>query len=84
MKLPKSTDIEIKARDEATILANRRSINVPLSTLREVANVWGYLHKAARIGNMNCKSDIQVSVLYYADDPPQILLMTTPPTKTTW
>ena len=40
--------------------ALHKAINVPLSLARHVNSVWHYLTELAKVGNINCKSDLQV------------------------
>ena len=61
LKLPKVTTEQQEARENAMREANKNSIQVPMSVLQKVSRVWDAMEKIAKIGNINCKSDIQVS-----------------------
>jgi formiminotetrahydrofolate cyclodeaminase len=60
MKLPQGTEAEKSARAEAMDQGLRKAINVPLNLARHVNGVWQQLIEMARVGNINCKSDLQV------------------------
>ncbi|XP_045615901.1 formimidoyltransferase-cyclodeaminase [Procambarus clarkii] len=60
-KLPQKTDEERAAREAAMAAATEETIQVPLSLLRKVnAGTWEALTQLADVGNINCRSDLQV------------------------
>ncbi|KAL7646113.1 UNVERIFIED_CONTAM: hypothetical protein RMT77_003014 [Armadillidium vulgare] len=60
LKLPKNTKEEIVAQEKASVEAIRKSIAVPLKILKRVSTIWPFVHEAAEVGNINCKSDLEV------------------------
>jgi len=60
LKLPQENDAGKVFREEAMERALHKAINVPLSLARHVNSVWHYLTELAKVGNINCKSDLQV------------------------
>jgi len=60
MKLPQKTEAEIDDRNKALKVAIEGTILVPMSLLRKVNQTWSTLVEMAAVGNVNCKSDLQV------------------------
>ena len=62
MKMPRSNEGEIKARNEAMQQGLKEAVQVPLALATKAARVFSPLEELAQIGNINCKSDLQASV----------------------
>lgn len=60
MKLPQSDEVEKLARNCALQNGLIQAINVPLSLARHINDIWPYVVEMAHVGNVNCKSDLQV------------------------
>lgn len=60
MKLPKTTEEENAKREEAMEQGLKKAISVPYNLAVTVNKIWGVLAELAEIGNINCKSDLQV------------------------
>ncbi|XP_068222802.1 formimidoyltransferase-cyclodeaminase-like [Palaemon carinicauda] len=61
MKLPQKTEGEKAAREAAMAAATERTIQVPLSLMKNInQDTWETLVEMAAVGNINCKSDLQV------------------------
>lgn len=60
-KLPNKTDAERAAREAAMVSATEETIQVPLSLMQRInSETWDALAELATVGNINCKSDLQV------------------------
>lgn len=59
MKLPKKTEAEKKERDEAMKQGMLTAVQVPMCVAQIANDMWPYLNDLAKIGNINCKSDLQ-------------------------
>ncbi|KAK7109256.1 formimidoyltransferase-cyclodeaminase-like [Littorina saxatilis] len=59
-KLPKDTEDETKIREMAMESGLLTAVQVPLCVARVVNTLWPALKELAAIGNINCKSDLQV------------------------
>ncbi|KAK4298910.1 hypothetical protein Pmani_028780 [Petrolisthes manimaculis] len=59
-KLPQNTEEERKKRTAAVKEATEQTIQVPLSLLTTQDTTWEPLTQMAVVGNINCRSDIQV------------------------
>ena len=62
MRLPKNTDEEIEIRAVAMQDGLKKAIMSPLSVMRVSNKVWDSLEIAAKYGNINSKSDVEVGV----------------------
>ncbi|KAK8735998.1 hypothetical protein OTU49_005161 [Cherax quadricarinatus] len=61
MKLPQNTDEEREIQRTAMAAAIEETIQVPLSVLKILnTSTWDALIQLAAVGNINCKSDLQV------------------------
>lgn len=60
MRLPQKTEDEISARTKTLKVAIEETIQVPMSLIRKVNLTWSTLVEMAAVGNVNCKSDLQV------------------------
>jgi len=60
MKLAKTTDEEIKARDEAMLEGLKTAIQVPLGVMRTADACWDAMVEMAKVGNITTLSDMQV------------------------
>ncbi|XP_071550093.1 formimidoyltransferase-cyclodeaminase-like [Panulirus ornatus] len=60
MKMPQKTQQERIIRETAMKTATDEIIQVPLTLIRKVNDVWDALAEMAKIGNINCRSDLQV------------------------
>lgn len=58
--MPHKTVQERIIREAAMKAATDETIEVPLSLMKNVNSVWNALAEMATIGNINCRSDIQV------------------------
>ena len=63
MKLPKTTTEETHTRAEAIEAALHSAVSVPLKLAMKVDSLWETMMKLAVVGNITCKSDLQVSML---------------------
>ena len=61
MRLPQGTEEEKGVRERAVKVATEKTIHVPLSLLKTIDATWEPLVELAGVGNMNCRSDLQVS-----------------------
>lgn len=61
MKLPKATDEERAARETAMQAGLKKAIAVPQGLAAAANAVWPQVVELAKLGNINCKSDIQVT-----------------------
>ena len=62
MKLPKESDEEKQIRFEAMQAGLKKAIMSPLSVMRISNKVWDAMEIAAKYGNINSKSDVEVGV----------------------
>jgi len=62
IKMSKKDDDESKLREEAMDKALKRAVEVPLTVAKKVNQLWDVLKELALVGNINCKSDLQVGV----------------------
>jgi len=62
MKLPQKSEVEKAARLAAMESALQEAVMVPLRLARNVDKLWEVMVEVAHIGNINCKSDLQVGV----------------------
>jgi len=60
-RLPKDTESQKIQRETAMQLGLQTAVKVPLSLALRVNKVWSTVEELAKIGNINCKSDLQVS-----------------------
>jgi glutamate formiminotransferase/formiminotetrahydrofolate cyclodeaminase len=58
--MPKETDEQKLARDEAMQAGLKKAIDVPLTTMRIADTCWEAMEEMAAHGNMNSKSDLEV------------------------
>merc|ERR1712032_404338 len=61
MKLPKSSEAMIEARNKAMQEGLKTAIRVPMSLAHKTNSIWEPLLDLAECGNMNCKSDLQAN-----------------------
>jgi len=61
MKLPKKSDEQIAHRDNQMQKAIVTAIQVPMGLAETLNSVWEKLELVAKVGNVNCKSDVQVA-----------------------
>jgi len=61
-KMPKKDEMEEQLRDKAMQRALHNAISVPMQVAKITNTLWPHLRELAKIGNINCKSDIQVGV----------------------
>jgi len=61
LKMPQGTDLEKCARKEAMQNGLKVAIEVPFKLVKTVNQVWPTLLEMAEVGNINCKSDLQVA-----------------------
>lgn len=59
-KLPQATEEDKILREEAMQEGLHTAIRVPLTVSRLANSIWPYMKELAEIGNINCKSDLQV------------------------
>lgn len=62
MKLPADTEEDKSMKEEALQEGLQTAITVPLTVARIVSALWEPLKELAAVGNINCKSDLQVGV----------------------
>ncbi|XP_045107943.1 formimidoyltransferase-cyclodeaminase-like [Portunus trituberculatus] len=60
VRLPQGTEEEKGVRERAVKTATEKTIQVPLSLLKVIDQTWEPLVEMATVGNMNCRSDLQV------------------------
>ena len=60
LKMPQGTDAEKAARTEAMQNGLKVAIEVPFKLVKTINEVWPALLEIAQLGNINCKSDLQV------------------------
>lgn len=60
IKLPKKTEEEQKLREEAMKQGMLTAIKVPMCVAQIANGMWPHIKELAKIGNINCKSDLQV------------------------
>lgn len=60
VRLPQGTEEEKGVRERAVKVATEKTIQVPLSLLKAIDQTWEPLVEMATVGNMNCRSDLQV------------------------
>jgi len=60
MKLPQKTEAEKAGRAAAMEAALQEAVMVPLRLARNIDKLWNTMRDVAEIGNINCKSDLQV------------------------
>lgn len=60
VRLPQGTEEEKGVRERALKVSMERAIQVPLSLLKVIDETWEPLEQLATVGNMNCRSDLQV------------------------
>ncbi|XP_005089955.1 formimidoyltransferase-cyclodeaminase [Aplysia californica] len=58
-KLPKKTEEEKKEREEAMRQGMLTAVQVPMCVAQIANEMWPHLKEMAKIGNINCKSDLQ-------------------------
>jgi formiminotetrahydrofolate cyclodeaminase len=63
MRMPRGTELEKRARTEASQQALRSACDVPLQVMRAVLDVLRETPALARSGNLNAVSDVVVAVL---------------------
>lgn len=63
MRMPRGTELEKRARNEAVQQALRGAADVPLQVMRAVLDVLRETPALARSGNLNAVSDVAVAVL---------------------
>lgn len=61
MKRPKATEAEVAEREAAMQKAIENAIQVPLNLAIKLNTIWPCLDTLAACGNMNCRSDLEVS-----------------------
>ncbi|CAH1788120.1 unnamed protein product [Owenia fusiformis] len=60
LKLPKTSDEEKKLQEAAIQEGIQTAIAVPMSTATSANDIWPAMIEMAKVGNINCKSDLQV------------------------
>ena len=60
IRLPKDTDEQKQAREQAMQEGLKKAINVPLATMKYGNAAWDALIGTAKYGNINSKSDVEV------------------------
>eukprot|EP00095_Tigriopus_kingsejongensis_P009315 maker-scaffold320_size207635-snap-gene-1.14 protein:Tk09315 transcript:maker-scaffold320_size207635-snap-gene-1.14-mRNA-1 annotation:"PREDICTED: formimidoyltransferase-cyclodeaminase-like" len=60
LKMPKSTEDEIAARDKAIDQGLKKAVSVPYTLSCTINKIWPQMIELAELGNINCKSDLQV------------------------
>jgi hypothetical protein len=60
IRMPKGTEEEKKVREEAMQDGLKVAIDVPLETMKIADTCWDWMVELATVGNINCKSDLQV------------------------
>lgn len=59
MKLPQNTEVEKAARATAMEAGLKVAIDIPFGLAKKANSIWDNLVELAKLGNVNCKSDIQ-------------------------
>ncbi|XP_076461049.1 formimidoyltransferase-cyclodeaminase-like [Babylonia areolata] len=59
-KLPQDTEEEIKLREKAMESGLLTAVQIPLCVARVVSTLWPVMKELSTVGNINCKSDLQV------------------------
>lgn len=62
LRLPKDTDEEIEKRNKEIEASLRLAINVPMSMMKKVNELWPIIRELSSIANIVCLSDLQVGV----------------------
>ena len=44
----------------------RNAVAVPMSVMLKTNELWDTLKELAKVGNINCKSDLQVSIRFWS------------------
>jgi glutamate formiminotransferase/formiminotetrahydrofolate cyclodeaminase len=60
LRMPKETEAQKAARTAKMQEGLKTATRVPLKTMRLADAAWGAMAEAARLGNIACRSDIQV------------------------
>ena len=60
MKLPKKTEEEVHVREIAMEAALQKAVMVPLNLAKKIDSAWETMVELAAVGNITCKSDLQV------------------------
>ena len=60
LKLPQGTEVEKTARAAALDAGLKTAVSVPFGLAQKANSVWDILMELAQVGNINCKSDLQV------------------------
>lgn len=60
MKMPKTTDAEIKLRDEKMQVGLKKAVDVPLNVMKLGDSCWDSMIEMAAHGNIASKSDLEV------------------------
>ncbi len=60
LKMPKGSDEEKARREVAMEAGMKKAVEVPMGLAKKAASLWLPLSKMASVGNLNCKSDLQV------------------------
>lgn len=58
--MPQTTEAEKAARMEAMDSGLKTAVTVPFGLAQKANSVWPILIELAQVGNINCKSDLQV------------------------
>jgi hypothetical protein len=58
--MPKSTPEEVEAREKAMQIGLITAVSVPASLANRANSMWDTLKDLAHLGNVGCKSDLQV------------------------
>jgi len=61
MKLPKTSPEEVEVRNNEMQKAIVTAINVPMGLAHKLNSLWDLFDTVAKLGNINCKSDLQVA-----------------------
>ncbi|XP_046369609.2 formimidoyltransferase-cyclodeaminase-like [Haliotis rufescens] len=62
VKLPRKTEEDSQLREIAMQRGLLTAVQVPMCVARIVNSLWPHLTEIAKIGNINCRSDLQVGV----------------------
>ena len=65
MKMPKATEEQKEARETAMQEGLKTAVNVPLKLAQTASTLFVPFRQLAQLGNINCKSDLQVSFFIY-------------------
>ncbi|XP_064613955.1 formimidoyltransferase-cyclodeaminase-like [Liolophura sinensis] len=60
LKMPQKTEAEREVRDQAMQQGLQTAVQVPLTVARIANSLWPTLKELAEVGNINCRSDLQV------------------------